>query len=126
MNGAKLLLEIVPECAGADIDKRCRSVSLLHAFETAAIETDAAEDRDGAAADAASPTSGGDGDAGFIAAPEHGSDFGSAGRPSDDTGPGGHGSRERPSDGDGPPVSARLGERLRSHVDDGARAGEAF
>ena len=97
MNGAKLLLEIVAECAGADIDKRCRSVSLLHAFETAAIETDAAEDRDGAAADTAAPTSRSDGDAGIVAAPEHAGDLGGVGWSSDDARPRGHGTRQRPS-----------------------------
>ena len=98
MNRAKLLLEIVPEATGPDIHERCRSVGLLHALKTAAIETDTAEDRDGTAADAASPTDGGDGDAGFVAATEHGGDFGSAGRPRDHSGPGGHGTRERPSE----------------------------
>ena len=71
MSGGKLALEVVPEGAGPDIDERSRSVNLLHAFETAAIEADTAEDRDGAAADAASPAGRGDGNAGFVAAPQH-------------------------------------------------------
>jgi hypothetical protein len=93
MSGAKLVLEIVPESAGSDIDERSCTVNLLHAAETAAIETDTTEDRDGAAADTAAPTSGGDGDAGFVAASEHAGDLGGVGWSSDDAGPGGHGTR---------------------------------
>ena len=91
MNRAKLLLEVVAEGAGPDIDERCRAVSLLHACKAAAVETDTTEDRYGAATDTASPTCSGDGDAGFIAAPEYGCDFGGAARPGDGTGPSGHG-----------------------------------
>jgi hypothetical protein len=126
MSRGKLMLEIVPEGSGPNIDERCRGVNLLHTFKTAAIEADTAEDGDGAATDAASPAGRGDGDAGFVAAPEHGGDFGGAGGPDDDAGPCRHGVRERTSQRDGPPVPARLGEGLGSEVDDGARTGKAL
>ena len=106
---AKLPLEIVPESSCPDVDERGRAVRLLDALKAAAVEADTSEDRDGAAADPASPPGGGDRDAGFVAAPEHGGDFGGRGRPSYDPGSGGHGTGERPSERDGPPVPARLG-----------------
>ena len=86
---AKLLFEIVPEGAGQDIDKRGRRVSLQHALQAAAIETYTAEHGDRTAADATASAGGCDGNARFVAAPQHVCDFCGAGRPGDHARPGG-------------------------------------
>jgi hypothetical protein len=91
MSRAQFLLEVIPEGTGLDVDERRWVVDLEHALKTATIETHAAEDGHGAAADATATTGGRHGHAGVVAAPEHSGDFGGAGGSGDHPGPGRHG-----------------------------------
>ena len=95
--GAKLPLEIGAESARSGIDERWRFARHPDAGETAAVEADTAEDRNGAAAHSAASTARGDRDTSLVTTAEHSGNLGRVRRPSDDAGPGRHCTRQRPA-----------------------------
>ena len=101
--------EIGPERAGAHVGGERGLVHVDQAVERGEVERDAAEHRDGAAADAAPAGRWGDRDDGLVAGRQHGGDLRGGVRSHDHAGALGHGALGGPPDGQGPPVPAGFG-----------------